>query len=1147
MKETFMSVEVEDLRTSKSWIEQLSVIPAENGKCVEIPENFAPFGEVRFKGDFKGFMNDFVAFGVLSSDIGKVRTNVSFKRENEAGEIAWNGKLETKDLDMGALLGTSAMGPLNSTLEVDATGMTMERIRADIEGDVDRFRINGYDYHNMRVEGIFEQHRFQGMIRGSGEHYDLDFKGMVDLASARPQFEFTANMAGDPTHLNLGDRDSSAHLSLRMEVDASGNRPENVRGKVEIRDILYEEKGRQYPFADILVEARENEDQQTLSFRSGFLEATFQGKFKTAQLADDLTRQVYQALPALRDRPPLQLSPDQHFDFRFKVGDTEQLSELFFPDIRMASNAVLEGKYDSDEGRFEFICFIPKLELYGRSFRGTKLTVNKVGDTLQVQGTGEALQATKDVAFKDLRLDARAARDCVQVSADWGQTGRTERNEFAFTTLVKGTDHFELDIGSGRFFFGGLEWGLNENGRVLIDSSSYMADRVELTHEDRFIKINGKASRDPADRMTLNVNDFRLSYLAPLIGAEETELGGVVNLKGGVSNVYEKPEIDASAEVTELVFNDTPLGDLTLNGEWLDAQKKMTLSGGLKRDGKERLNIAGAYRTAEGVEPLNVALKARKLDLAFMNAFLAGGVSGFRGSVDGQLDLTGSLDAPVVTGGITTKGVSVLIDHLNTRYFIQDESKIRFHEEMITMDYVPIFDEEDHEARATATVVHQHFSDWNYNLFVEQMDDFLCMNTTKDMNDLYYGTGYVDGEAEVSGYGDQLNIQVTAKTEKGTRINIPLSGSKKVTQENFIEFVDHQDTGKVEARDVNLEGVDMSFELDVTPDANFRLIFDETVGDVMEGRGSGNINMEIDSKGKFEMFGQYTVKEGEYLFTLRDVINKRFQVESGGTIQWFGDPYKAALDLNANYSLRSSLYDVIPAGVSDRSSYSKRVPVNLVMHLSNNLTDPDIDFDIELPTVGDDTRSLVQSSMDTEEKVNQQAFSLLLLGRFIPQMKASDRSADAGFSQNTSTELLSNQLSNWLSSISDEFDIGVNYRPGNAISSEEVAVAMSTKLFNDRLTLSGNFGVSSDDQVQKQDQSVVVGDFRAEYDITEDGKFRLKAYNESNDNRLSALDQADYTQGVGIFYREEFDTAAELINKMGGLFRREEKKKEKAD
>ncbi len=119
--------------------------------------------------------------------------------------------------------------------------------------------------------------------------------------------------------------------------------------------------------------------------------------------------------------------------------------------------------------------------------------------------------------------------------------------------------------------------------------------------------------------------------------------------------------------------------------------------------------------------------------------------------------------------------------------------------------------------------------------------------------------------------------------------------------------------------------------------------------------------------------------------------------------------------------------------------------------------------------------------------------------------------------------MLSNQLSKWLSQLSNDFDIGFNYRPGNEITPQEVEVALSTQLLNDKVTLNGNIGVG---KLSNPQDSNISGDFNIDFKITE--KLRFKVFNRSN-NDLFYETAAQYTQGIGIFFRRDFDKFKDLF------------------
>jgi hypothetical protein len=298
--------------------------------------------------------------------------------------------------------------------------------------------------------------------------------------------------------------------------------------------------------------------------------------------------------------------------------------------------------------------------------------------------------------------------------------------------------------------------------------------------------------------------------------------------------------------------------------------------------------------------------------------------------------------------------------------------------------------------------------------------------------------------------------------------------------------------------------------------------------------------MEIDANNDFKMYGDFTIEKGDYLFTLQNVINKKFKIKHGGNILWNGEPYNANINIEAIYGLKTSLSSLVDSTTSYYSTddYKKRIPVECQVYLTDNLMNPNIRFDINLPTADEEAKTLLKTAINTEEKLNKQFLSLLVLNSFMREQTSgvTNSSSTTSIGTVTASELLSNQLSHWLSQISDDWDIGVNYRPGDEISQDEVEVALSTQIFDDRVNIDGNVGYGG----QAIDQaSNIVGDFSVDVKINKSGKLRVRAFNESNDKLQ--YEDAPYTQGVGIFYREEFNSFSELLNKFWNRISRKKK------
>jgi hypothetical protein len=283
--------------------------------------------------------------------------------------------------------------------------------------------------------------------------------------------------------------------------------------------------------------------------------------------------------------------------------------------------------------------------------------------------------------------------------------------------------------------------------------------------------------------------------------------------------------------------------------------------------------------------------------------------------------------------------------------------------------------------------------------------------------------------------------------------------------------------------------------------------------------------------------GDYIIDDGDYLFTLGNIMNKQFNVENGGRLIFNGNLDDAEIDLKAIYKLKASLYDI-----RLEEKYKERIPVECQLLLTGNLFNPIVGFNIYLPTADEETRSYLRNVVSTEEELSRQFLYLLVMNSFYSDPSFASSVASAPVSGTdamkvTTYEMLSSQLSNWLSQISNDFDIGFVYRPGyNEINPQEVEVALSTQLLNDKVVLNGNFDVRGTNQAAESSTNQITSDFDAEIKITE--KLRFKVFNRYNNPYTGK--GVDYTQGIGIFFKEDFD-------KFTDLFRRKPKSEAKKE
>jgi hypothetical protein len=193
---------------------------------------------------------------------------------------------------------------------------------------------------------------------------------------------------------------------------------------------------------------------------------------------------------------------------------------------------------------------------------------------------------------------------------------------------------------------------------------------------------------------------------------------------------------------------------------------------------------------------------------------------------------------------------------------------------------------------------------------------------------------------------------------------------------------------------------------------------------------------------------------------------------------------------------------------------------------------PNITYDILTPNADMQVKGVVQNF--TEEEKNLQFISLLLANSFI-QTNSQSPGNTVGVNAGSSFEALTSQMNYYLSQINEDVDVGLNYRPNNDFTSNELELALSTQMLNDRVLINLNgyteFGQEnpSGQAVDSKSNNDFSGDITVEVKLNKQGNLRLKGFSRSNDDPLD--EKQGNTNGVGLFFSKEFDSLRKLFNR----------------
>jgi hypothetical protein len=642
---------------------------------------------------------------------------------------------------------------------------------------------------------------------------------------------------------------------------------------------------------------------------------------------------------------------------------------------------------------------------------------------------------------------------------------------------------------------------------------------------------------NPSDTLHVKFNGIDISPLSKVNEKPKnpSEVQVPFNPKGIISgnillsNVLKNPVVQSNVTIKGFSILGSDYGDITSKSAWNAENKVVDITAQNNLKGARNLDIKGIYNPES--RKINLNINTSRLPIDGLNPLLSFFASGITGTVSGKVNLAGELKSLVMKGSLMAENASMKINYLQTRYKINDS--VWFDRSGIKFKNLKITDEKGNSGILSGVIHHTSFRDYTADLNLNmEKSPILALNTQAKDNQLFYGTAYGTGVVSIKSTPSTLSFDISAKVGKGTRFFIPLNTGLTVTEHPFVSFINSdtlktKDIKKSEQTQVQpvASKLELNIDLEVTPEAEVQLLIDPKSGDVITGKGEGKLNISLNKKGEFKTYGDYIISQGDYLFTLKNIFNKRFEVENGGKISFNGEMSKAEIDLKASYkNLKTSLYPIL-----QDERYNQRISVEPQLNLSGNLFSPVVSFEIYLPNADEETKTYLQNAIATPDELSKQFLYLLVMNSFYsdPNFRSSSGAGASGTSAmaSTTTEMLSNQLSNWVSQIIKDFNVNFVYRPSNKeVNSQEVQVALSTQLLNDKISINGNFDVRGANSVYGEPIS---GDFDIEYKITD--KIRFKVFNRYNDPYTGR--QFPYTQGLGVFFKEDFNKFSDLLKK----------------
>jgi len=1136
IQETFIHLKVKKFSTDYY---DLTNIRLPGNKKIPLPEEIKNLGVVDVKGFFTGFIYDFVSSADFTTSVGKLETDLSLQT-GRGNLLKYKGQFNLVEWDLGKTFDISdKVGTINLVSSVNGEIHNKKHNNLEVDALIGKVILLNNEFNDISINGKLIDKLFNGDLTMKDELANLDFRGVIDLTDTIPRMNFTAILQDAYlSKLNLWEHDSTVRLSTRMDLNFKGSNIDNLLGYLNFDSTTLSEGDKSYQVMTIRLSIQNFSQRiKRLSLESDLVDASFNGQFTFGDFYHSLTNIISLYLPSLRLTPQDRktVSKDQIFEYLVQVKDITPLTEMYLPEFHLLSGATLSGRYNSKNNDIVLNGLADGFTYNGVDFSNWYVKGTNTGSSMEiVTGVSSITLSEKKAAIGDKKkgaienfvFKAFMQGDSINYEVNWDDNIAENHNigdiDGYFSFIGNSQIHTRFKNFNVRI--NNQPWVAVQNNEIVIDSTSVQVDNLEIFSATQKLKLKGKISENPADALTLNFDNLDISNADALIKVKNIDFDGVLSGIVSIHDIYKTKRLEALVEVKDFAFNKERMGDASIKSIWnheisaLDIQLDVIYKGNIGT----HLPISAKGLIYPGKREkgnFDLDIKVINYKLASLNPFLKGIASNIKGFASGNLKMQGTFDKPEITGELDLLRAQMKIDYLNVTYAFAD--KVIAEPTNIHADNIIVYDSLGNTASLDFSLKHKYFRDIRMNIDIEA-DKLNALYTTYKQNNIFYGNAFGSGKVNINGSFTDISIKIDAKSESGSQIYIPINLAVDATESRFIRFKNNEleSTGVPGTYYTKDSGTDVDINLQVTNNAGIQLFLPENIGNI-KGTGSGNIQIGVNKQGEMTMYGEYVMDEGSFLFTLGNIINRVFSIESGSTISFNGSPYESDINLRAIYRVRASMKGLSPEYAG------KSIPVDCIISLKNNLYNPDISFSLYLPEATNDLNQLVFSAIDTTNQVimTQQIVSLLVLKTFA----LSSAPALSTSVSSSSIEVLTDQLSNMLSQISDDVDIGVKYRTGDALTDDEVEVALSTNLFNDRVSVDGNVGMYTTGTTQNS--SGLVGDVVVDVKITPDGRFRVKAFNKSNRFDITTSSSSEFKQGIGVYYRYEFDKFSEIFTR----------------
>ena len=1075
-----------------------------------------------------GLLNNFKANAHLASEIGSLSASATLSDIITPDKpIGIEGAVDTENINLGRILNTTLIGP--TSLHTEVALKIDDSVALDVDAlNIENMVLNNYEYRDIYAKGRYDSTILNGTIISKDPNLNFIFQGGYAKSekSQNTVYKFDASIGhADLNAINIDKRGKSI-IQLRTNANFTQTRRGNILGRIDIGEIMLENKAGRFDIGNIIITSHSTNNRYQARLHSSFADATYTGTESIDKCFNDFYNIILKnEMPSLSNGIKSDWKGD-NYEVGLTCHNMQSLLAFAAPGLYIEEGTSLKAGIDNN-GYFNADMSSGRIA-YKRNFlKGIDMTFDNSDGSLNGEMKCDEIAASK-IFMKDNIFKLHLDENHFGAGFSFDNHNETEaRGELIVNGEISKEEEslvLDINIKPSSFHYDSKEWNIQQSN-IRLHSDEVSIDSFGVISGEQAIGLFGKISDKSEETLTLNLERFDLSVLNALIPSDFGISGavtGVAQLKSALDNM----EITADIICDSTRLADISLGEVNMATTWNEQEKRFDIMARNNLQGYKNLDIKAHYTPAS--KKIFADAKLDRLNIGYVQPLMTDIFSEMQGSISGELTLDGTTDRPVLrSNNATINDATLAITYTGVPYHVNGPFHID--ETGVYFDDIYMRDNYDGNGSISGGILYDCFKDITFDTRIS-VNRIEAINLKENEGDVFYGKLFGSGNLSITGPINAIVLDIDAVTSKSGELHIPVTSSltsQKGT--NLLRFKELDNGQKVDPYEIFVQTTDkesmsesdfiVRLKVNAQPDVETFVEIDKASGNVLSGRGSGNISMEV-SEDIFNINGDYTLNSGNYRFQAMGLVGKDFSIQDGSSIRFNGDIMESTLDINAIYRTKASLSTLI----SDTTSVSTRRVVDCGIGIKDKLMSPQLSFSIEIPDLDPTIKSRVESALSTEDKVQKQFLALIISNNFIPDEQS-------GIVNNTSalyssvSEMMSNQINNIFQKLNIPLDLGLNYQP-NERGNDLFDVAVTTQLFNNRVIVNGNIG--NRQYSSGSDQNEVAGDIEIEIKLDRSGAFRLNLFSHSADQYTNYLENSQ-RNGVGITYQTEFNSFKKFI------------------